>query len=309
MRRIVICCAALALLASPARAAEAVGVSMGLLGNNLFQTLIRDGMDREAARKGAALQVEDAGGDVNRQLDQVRNFLASGVRAVVVDPADSTAGPEMSRLAAAARVPLVFVNIAPDNLAALPAGQSFVGSDERESGTMQMREVCRLLGGRGRVAVMVGDLTTDTARQRTADVYDVVKAAPCSGMEVVDARVANWSRIDGADLVANWMTSGAAIDAIVANNDEMALGAVRALKDAGRAGKVVVAGIDATPDGLKALADGDIAATVFQDADGQGRGAIDAALALARGEAVPRQVMIPFRLVTRANIGEFSGRN
>jgi inositol transport system substrate-binding protein len=301
---------ALTLLSTAAQAADTIGVSMGLLGNNLFQTLIRDGMDQYAKTlNGVTLQVEDAAGDVNRQLDQVRNFIASKVSAIVVDPADSSAATELSLLASEAHIPLVYVNIEPDNIARLPSGQAYVGSDEHDSGTMEAKEVCRLLNGKGNVAVMVGDLTTQAASQRTKDVHDVMATEPCKGIRIVEEQVGNWSRIDGDNLVMNWMSSGLKLDGIIANNDEMALGAAKATKDAGRGGKVVIGGIDATQDGLRALADGDIGVTVFQDATGQGKGAIEAALKLARRESVPAKVYIPFQLVTRANIKDFTSRN
>ena len=305
--------AALALVLSmaPAHAAETIGVSMGLLGNNLFQTLIRDGMDKYAkSLNGVTLQVEDAGGDVNRQLDQVRNFIASKVSAIIVDPADSSAAVELSRLASQAQIPLIYMNSPPDNVDKLPPKQAFVGSDEHDSGTLEAKEVCHLLNGKGTVAIMVGDLTTQAATQRTKDVHEVMATEPCKGITIAEEQVANWSRIDAANLVMNWMSSGLKLDGIIANNDEMALGAAKALKDSGK-GKstVVVGGIDATQDGLKALADGDIGVTVFQDAAGQGRGAIETALKLARGESVPSKVYIPFRLVTRDNIKDFTNRN
>jgi inositol transport system substrate-binding protein len=311
MKKRYLCAAALfALSTVSASASETIGVSMGLLGNNLFQTLIRDGMDRYVkTQNGVGLQVEDAAGDVNRQLDQLRNFIASGVSAIVIDPADSSATVEMSRLAADAKIPLVYVNIEPSNIDKLPPKQAFVGSDEHDSGTTEAKEICRLLKGKGQVAIMVGDLTTQAATQRTKDVHEVIATDTCKGIKIAEEQVANWSRIDGANLVMNWMSSGLELDGIVANNDEMALGAAKALKDAGKGGKVVIGGIDATSDGLKALADGDINVTVFQDAAGQGKGAIETALKLAHGETVPTKVYIPFRLVTPANIKDFSGRN
>lgn len=311
MKKLCICAATvLALSMASARAAETVGVSMGLLGNNLFQTLIRDGMGKHVRTlNGVTLQVEDAGGDVNRQIDQIRNFIASGVSAIVIDPADSSAAPGMSKLAASARIPLVYVNIEPDNIDKLPPKQAFVGSDEHESGTIQAREICRLLGGKGKVAVMVGDLVTQAARQRTQDVHDVMATEPCKGITIAEEQVANWTRVDASNLALNWMSSGLDLNGIIANNDEMALGAAMAVKTAGKAGKIAVGGIDATSDGLRAIEKGDINVTVFQDAAGQGRLAIDTALKLARGEDVPKKTYIPFKLVTRENVKEYLDRN
>ena len=112
------------------------------------------------------------------------------------------------------------------------------------------------------------------------------------------------------DLTTNWITAGQPIDAIFANNDEMAIGAIQALKSAGAdMDDVVVVGIDATQDGLAAMGAGDLDVTVFQNATGQAGSAIDAAVALARGEQVEQQVMVPFELVTPENMASYAQRN
>jgi len=296
-------------LATQAHAAERIGVSMGTLSNN-FQTLIVNGMDAYAKSIGVELQIEDATTDVNKQLDQVRNFATSGVSAIIVDPVDSDGTPALSKVAEEAGIPLIYVNVQPTDLSTLGKQQAFVGSNEVESGTLQTKEVCRMLGGKGNVVIMIGDLTSQAARQRTQDVHDVIKTAECSGLNVVQEQVGSWSRVNGADLVSNWLTSGLEFDAVIANNDEMALGAIAALKNSGAStDKILVAGIDATPEALQAMKAGDLKVTVFQDAKGQGKGSIDAALKAARGEKLDREVWIPFQLVTQQNMAQFQDLN
>jgi inositol transport system substrate-binding protein len=127
---------------------------------------------------------------------------------------------------------------------------------------------------------------------------------------VVDRQTANWSRDQAQDLMTNWLSSGEKFDAVFANNDEMAIGAIQAMKAAGVSmEEVIVTGVDATQDALAAMQAGDLDVTVFQDAAGQGSGALNAALALARGEAVDQKVYIPFQLVTPANISNFTSKN
>jgi len=127
---------------------------------------------------------------------------------------------------------------------------------------------------------------------------------------VVEEQTANWSRQQGADLMTNWLSAGIQFDAVIANNDEMAIGAIQALKAAGTdMDAMIVGGVDATQDGLAALEAGDLDVTVFQNAAGQGQGALDAALALARGEEVEREVWIPFELVTPDNLAEYQNKN
>lgn len=296
-------------LAMQAHAADRIGVSMGTLTNN-FQTLIVNGMQDYAKSVGVELQIEDATTDVNKQLDQVKNFAAGGVSAIIVDPVDSDGTPALSKVAEDAGIPLIYVNVQPTDLSTLGKQQAFVGSNEAESGTLQTKEVCRILGGKGNVVVMIGDLTSQAARQRTQDVHDVIATPECSGLKVAQEQVGNWSRVNGADLVSNWLTSGLEFDAVLANNDEMALGAISALKNGGAStDKIIVAGIDATPEALQAMKAGDLKVTVFQDAKGQGKGSIDAALKAIKGEKIDREVWIPFQLVTEKNMADFEHLN
>ena len=304
---------ALALLAGaltlPGAAAQAatIGVSMALFDDN-FLTVVRASMKARAQQLDAAIQFEDAQNDIGRQLNQVQNFIAQKVDAIIVNPVDTDATPRMTRLAVAARIPLVYVNRLPADKQ-LPAGVAFVGSDETQSGTLQMLEVCRLLHGKGDIVIMMGELTNQSARQRTQDVYDVIARPQCHGIQVLAKQTANWKRTEAADLMTNWLSAGLRPQAVVANDDEMAIGAIQSLKQAKLLSATVVAGIDATADGLAALKAGDLKATVFQNAAAQGTGAVDTALTLARGEKVASFVRVPFELVTAANLADYLGRH
>src|SRR5256886_2743923 len=124
--------------------------------------------------------------------------------------------------------------------------------------SLQMAEVCRLLQGKGDIVILVGELTNQAARQRTQDIYDVIARAPCRGIRVVEKQSANWKRTEAADLVTNWLSAGLRPQAVVANDDEMAIGAIQSLKQAKLLSRTIVAGIDATPDGLAAMKAGDL---------------------------------------------------
>jgi inositol transport system substrate-binding protein len=125
-------------------------------------------------------------------------------------------------------------------------------------------------------------------------------------MKIVGKQTANWKRNEAIDLMNNWLTAGTKIDAVAANNDEMAIGAIIALQQAGKdPKKLVIGGIDATPDALREMERGNLAVTVFQDAKAQGSGAVEAAVKLAKGEQVDSFVWIPFQLVTKDNYKEF----
>ena len=305
----------LATLMSTSAMAETIGVSMALFDDN-FLTVLRNGMIEQAeAMDGVDIQVEDAQNDVARQLDQIKNFVASGVDAIIVNPVDTSATQAMSDAAEQAGIPLVYVNRQPVNVDTLPDNQAFVASDERESGTLETVEICDILAAAGKdpanVYIMMGELSNQAAVQRTQDIDDVIANDQCAvELNVIDRQTANWSRDEAQDLMTNWLSTGEPFDALISNNDEMAIGAIQAMKASGIAMEdVVVGGIDATQDALLAMAAGELDVSVFQDAAGQGAGALDAALKLACGEDVDQKVYVPFQLVTPENMTEFTSKN
>ena len=289
---------------APAR--QIIGVSMAHFDDN-WLTILRTAMaDHAAGFPEIELRFADAQGDVGRQLSQIQNFAAQDAAAIIVNAADTSATPGMTKLAREAGVPLVYVNRKPSE-ETLPPGVVFVGSEDLQAGTLEMEELARLMNHRGNVAVMVGELASNGAQLRTKAVEDVVAKYP--GMTIVEKQVGNFQRERGLDLMNNWLTAGTAIDAVAANNDEMAIGAIMAIQQAGIApGKILVGGVDATPDALAELAKGTLAVTVFQNARGQAQGAFDAARKLSRGEKVDSFVWIPFELVTRENYKTFLSR-
>ncbi len=305
MRKLLMSAAALAMLASPALAKTTIAVSMAHFDDN-FLTILRTAMGVEAKAQNVDIQFEDAQGDIGKQLSQIQNFVAQKVDAIIVNPVDTSATAKMTQLAVAGHTALVYVNRKPSETT-LPDRVSFVGSDERLSGTLEAEELARLMDHKGNVAIMVGELATNAAEFRTKDVVDVVAKYP--GMKIVQKQTANFQRNEAIDLMNNWIVSGEKIDAVAANNDEMALGALIAMKQAGISPKkVLVGGIDATPDALAEMAKGNLAVTVFQDARGQGKGSIDIALKLAKGEKVDSFVWVPFQLVTQQNYRDFMGK-
>ncbi len=290
--------------AAPAR--QVIGVSMAHFDDN-FLTILRTAMVEHATGfPEIDLRFADAQGDVGRQLSQIQNFAAQDATAIIVNAADTSATPGMTKIAREASVPLVYVNRRPAE-ETLPAGVVFVGSEDLQAGTLQMEELARLMNHRGNVAIMVGELASNGAQLRTKAVENVVAKYP--GMKLIEKQVGNFQRERGLDLMNNWLTAGTAIEAVASNNDEMAIGAIMAIRQAGLApGKILVGGIDATPDALAELAKGTLAVTVFQDARGQARGALDAAVKLSRGDKVDSFVWIPFELVTRENYKQFLDR-
>src|SRR3984957_7490773 len=229
MKRILLALAAASVLASPAfAAATKIGVSMDKFDDN-FLTVLRNGMaDYAKTVPGVTLQIEDAKDDVSKQLSQVQNFIANGVTAIIVNPVDTSATAAITKAPAAAGVPLVFVNREPTDIEKLCPKAAFVASNETESGTLETKAVCKLLGGKGNILVIEGQLSNQAAGQRTKDIHDVVATPDCSGMKIIAEQTGEWDRTKGQNLMTNWLSKGMKFDAVISNNDEMAIGALSA---------------------------------------------------------------------------------
>jgi inositol transport system substrate-binding protein len=313
MKRLLLAFAASTALTAGA-SAENIGVSMALFDDN-FLTVLRNGIQKYADENGHTVQIEDAQNDVSKQLNQINNFIASGVDAIIVNPVDTSATQAMTDAAAAGGVPLVYVNRQPINLDTLPDNQAFVASNEVDSGTLETKEVCKLFKDAGKaeasVYVIMGELSNQAAVQRTQDIHDVIDGPDCGvKINIIDKQTSNWRRDEAQNLMTNWLSTGAAFDGVIANNDESAIGAIQAMKAAGIDMKaVVVGGVDATQDALAAMQAGELDVTVFQNAAAQGSGSVDAAVKLAKGEPVEQKVWVPFELVTPANINDYLQKN
>ena len=272
-----------------------IGVTMKF--DDLWLTTLRDAMSEYAATQpGVELVMVDSKEDVATQLGQVENFVAQQVDAIIVIAANTDAADPMTKAAQDAGIPLVYVNRLPSNL---PEGISYVGSESIQAGIMQAEWIAEQLGGKGNVVIMNGDLAQEAAQKRTEGEKQVFAKYP--DIKIIREDTGNWSRDQGLALMENWLASGDQIDAVAANNDEMAIGALQAIEAAGQLGNIIVGGVDASPDALQEMDKGRLDVTVFQNAKGQGEGGIKVAIALAKGESVEQFTWIPFELVTPEN--------
>lgn len=306
MNRYALIVASLLLLFSPWSFADyRIGVSIARVDDN-FMTYVRNGLDTAAKQQGVQIQFEDAQGDVVRQLNQVEGFLNQKVDAVIVLPVDTSATANITRAAVAAKTPLVYVNRHPDERT-LPKGVVTVASNDIEAGQLQMRFLAEKLGGKGTVAIIMGDLAQNATHDRTEGAKQVLKDFP--SITVVEQQSAEWQRNKGMDLTSNWLLAGTQFDAIVANNDEMAIGAGMALQQAGKAkGEVAIVGIDGLPDGLAAVKRGLLAASVFQDPKAQAAKAVESAIKMIKGEPIEAEVWVPFELIKPEQVAMFEQR-
>ena len=283
-----------------------IGVSMSQF-DDTYLTNVREYMDKQAKAypkgDGVQLQFEDARADVVKQLSQVENFISQKVDAIIVNPVDTASTARISKSAIEAGIPLVYVNRRPDQKD-LPKGVAAVTSDDEEAGKLQMQYVADKLGGKGKIVILLGDLANNSTTNRTKGIKAVLANYP--DIKIEQEQTGIWLRDKGMTLVNDWLTQGREFNAVLANNDEMAIGASMALKSAGtKPGTVLIAGVDGTPDGLNAITKGDMAASAFQDANGQAVGSVEAARKMARHEPVEQNVVIPFKLITPDNVKDF----
>jgi inositol transport system substrate-binding protein len=167
-----------------------------------------------------------------------------------------------------------------------------------------MDYIARRLNGRGNVVMMHGFMGQAAQIKRDRGAREVLARSP--GLRLLADQTADWDRAKALTLMENWIQSyGPKTNAVFAQNDEMAMGALLALEQAKMKDKVIVVGVDSIADALQAVKDGRLDATVFQDAKGQGGVAVETAVKIVRKQPYEKQVYIPFQLVTKENVGLF----
>lgn len=274
-----------------------IGVSYQDLQNE-FVIRLQSAIRAEAKKLHVKLIESDAQGHAERQLSHVENFAARGVTAIILNPEDEHESAAAVDAAVRHHIPIVVVNAIVSNL---NKANAYVGSPDVQAGKMEASEMMKVLHGKGKLAVLQGPYGHSAELQRTKGIKEVLARFP--GVKIVAEQTANWDRAQALSVMENWLASGREIDGVIAQNDEMALGALEAIRGAGK--HIPVVGTDAIPDALKAVADGQLAATVFQNAQAQGTLAVELAVDLAEGKPVKHNNFIPFRLVTKANVAKF----
>lgn len=275
-----------------------IGVSL-LNRSSEFIVMLDEALQARAEELGVRLLVNDAQRSAEQQVRQVERMIAQQVDAIVLNPCEVEASSPAVDLAKNAKIPIVNVN---SETRSEP--NAFVGSRDEESARLAVEFIAERLGGKGGLVMMHGFMGQAAQLKRDQGAREVLAHYP--DLRLLAEQTADWDRAKALSLMENWIQVwGGEIQAVFAQNDEMAIGALLALEQAGMKDQVLVVGVDAIADALQAVKDGRLNATVFQDATGQGAAAIETAVRLVRGETVERQVFIPFRLVTQDNVEGF----
>jgi len=275
-----------------------IGLSLSTLGNPFFVTL-QEGAQGAADEAGAELIVADAQDDAQTQADDVQNFITQQVDVIVVNPVDSAAIVPSVEAANQAGIPVVTVDRASEGgeIAAHIASDNVQGG--RTAGEFLFEEI----GGQGNVAQLEGIAGTSAAQERGQGFQEALDEA--TGVELVATQTANFDRDEGFTVAQNIFQANPDLAGLFAQNDEMALGAVEAAREAGTLEDLVIVGFDAIDDALTAIQDGDMEATIAQQPSEMGRLSVEAAADIAAGEEVEEETLIEVLLVTADNVEEF----
>lgn len=276
-----------------------IGVLMSDNSDTFIQK-ITDGIKAQAGNYAEIeLLVSDAEGDTENMITQCENFITQQVDAIIMNAVDSEGCNPIVEQCNEAGIPLVEVN----RLTTNENYQSYTGSNDVEASKIQAEFLKTVLKDDAQIAYMQGPMgiSPQILRKQGFDEYLIQG----SNIKVLQEQTANWKRDEALSLAEDWLTRYPDLNAIVCQNDDMAMGAIEAVQAAGKGDQVIVAGIDAISDALQAVKDGTLACTVYQDAAGQGSKAVDVALALAKGETVEKENLIPFQLVTKENVDQF----
>ena len=240
-----------------ASAAYKIGLSLSTLNNPFFVTL-RDGAIDMANKMGMEVIVADGQDNPAKQLSDIEDFIQQKLDLIVVNPTDSDAIITAVEEANDAGIPVITVDRGSNGGMVV----AHIASDNVAGGRMAGEHVAMLLNGTGTVVELEGIVGTSAARDRGAGFEEVIANYP--GIRIVAKQTANFNRAEGLSVMENLLEANPDIDAVFAQNDEMALGAIEAIKGAGLLDRIKVVGFDAIDDAVAAVNAGEMAATVAQ---------------------------------------------
>lgn len=284
-----------------------------------LSTLV-DAAEAAAKEKGYNMNTVDCLSDVSKAIQFVESARNAGEEVVIVNLVDPSQAGEI--IEAAGSMKVVFVNRLPGDMGVLNENAVYVGSNEREAGVYQAKALAEYFKAQGKTDVkyilLNGILGQASTINRTEGVLETLASEGINATEASAPLACDYDRANAMDQISPLLTSGTQFDCIISNNDAMALGAVEAMKSANMDPSAVpIVGVDCTADGAAAVAAGEMYMTVFQNAVGQGSGAMQAAINLLNGDAIdkdtglsadsdnPYIVWVPFEPVTADNVANY----
>ena len=241
----------------------------------------------------------DGEGNGENQVAHCETLIAQGVDCVIMQAYDAAACQAGVEMCIDAGVPVLCAKTMLEDNTLCP----FVGQNDTDAGEMEMQWIADQLGGKGNIVVLEGPTGNSAAIQRNDGINNILANYP--DINVLYTQTGNWNREEGMALMETWLQMGEQIDAVVAHNDEMALGAYDAIADAGKAGEILVIGIDAIQAAKESVAAGEMDVTILQDVETIAKTAIDTAVKMANGEEVEQFTYIAPVLLTKDTVGDY----
>jgi ribose transport system substrate-binding protein len=276
---------------APDTGAVSVGLSISTMDNPFF-VAVRDGAEAEAKAVGINLITVDAQNDAAKQIAGVENLIQRKVPVILLNPTDSDAVANVVKEALAAGIKVVSL----DRVVNGAGVSSHIASDNVAGGKMAGEFLLKRLGGKGNLVELEGIPGSSAARERGEGFDSVIAGQP--GVKLVAKQPASFDRAQGLTVMENILQGNQDLQGVFAQNDEMALGAERAIEQAGLK-HVDIVGFDATADAVAAVKAGRLAATVQQKPELIGKTGVDTAKALIEGKPVDRNIPVPLALITQ----------
>lgn len=289
------------------QAADAeITIGVSLYARDQFISNLEQGILKAAETAGVTVDSQEANNDTQKQQEQVRTFVAKGYDVLIVNLVDTSTAETI--IAEAGDTPIIFVNRRPDDSLLTVGKYAYVGSQEWDAGKMQAEFLAKFFEGRTdplRYVLFMGQLGLENTQQRTESVKTELENAGFT-LEKVFEDTAKWDRATAMDMMQTFIGTGATYDVVICNNDEMALGCIEAMKAAKvDLTAIPVVGIDATDMACESINNNEMAASVFQDAAGQGVKCIEFAVMAAKGELTEQFGWVPFQPVSKDNVADF----
>lgn len=274
--------------------------------SNVFETYINGGGEPvlKAAKEAGTISdfvLLDGNTDPSVQINQAHDLINMGVTAAIIQPAEADGSAPAVKALVDAGIPVIVVNARTNNTDELAS--AYVGSKDVIAGEMMANFVIEKLGKTGNYGHLMGLVGNSAAVERTQGIHNVMDKA--EGWRMLDEQSAEWQGDKASKFAQDWITAyGEDLDAIICDNDDMAIAAKLAVIAAGRE-DIVVIGVDGIASALQMVDSGELDGTVFQDGNGQGKKAAELAIEVAQGKTIQKDNWIDFILITKDNVGEY----
>jgi ABC-type sugar transport system substrate-binding protein len=276
---------------------------------NEFPVLMSEAIKKRAEQVGVTVDIFDAEMDTSIELEKAENIIADQYDAVALNCVDSDGSATVAQKCKEAGIPIICFNVLLNDVTNI---DGFATSDHIQSGEINAQYIIEeVLGGEGNIVIPEGPLAQGPTLDRSQGIYNIVRQYP--DVKVLAHDTANWSRSEALSLMENWINAFPdEIDAVIGENDEMALGCLQAVKTEGGDKTVYAGGIDCIPDALVALENDEMQCTVLQDAIAQAVVGFDLCTLILNGDIEPgienAAYWIPYELVTKDQTDEYRMR-